>query len=189
MRKLISLSLAIAVFTSLPAVSAMAGDKVKILEATGFDTWNPEYVISPGTIICVNGQFTGDLSNPCTEGTTRVHIKDQIVQMAYFGVNPSEAGPLFNGLNTLFVDCNLDAELNGRCWGKFVWPVSAGGTWQGVIHTEQSFSNWECTIELVGTGIGGPIEGMQLKYYSYTPEWEFVGAFDSEIHDPKAGKE
>lgn len=187
MRKTIVLFVAFAVFTVLITVSGMAKDQEKLLAATGFETLYD--VITPGTIICVHGQFTGNTLSPCTPGTTRVHVKDQIVQMAYFNVSPLSAEPLFDGLNTLTVDCNLDADLNGKCWGKFEWPVSAGGTWQGVIHSEQSFSSWEWKIELFGIGNGGPIEGMQLKYSSFAPPWEFVGTFISWIHDPKADKQ
>jgi hypothetical protein len=185
MRKTISLSVASALFTILLTVSGMAKDPDKTIQVAGFDTLYS--VIDPGMIICVNGQFTGDLGNPCTGGTTRVHIKDQVVQMAYFGITPPTAEPLFDGLNTMTVDCNLDADLNGRCWGKFEWPLSTGGTWNGVIHSEQSFSTWDWKIELVGTGNGGPIEGMQLEYCSSAPPWEFVGTFVSRIHNPKAG--
>jgi hypothetical protein len=167
-------------------VSGWTQEHGKFLSATGLDT--PANVIYPGTIICVDGEFTGDLVSPCTPGTTRVHVKDQVVEMAYTDVVPSELGPLFDGLNTLTVDCNLDATLNGKCWGKFEWPVAAGGTWQGVIHTTQSFSDWSWEIELVGTGNGGAVEGMQLVYSSSALPWDFVGSFVARIHDPKADK-
>jgi len=186
MRKTLFLTFVAVLFVSFFTVSALAKDQGKFMIATGFDTL--VNVIDPGTIICVHGEFTGDLFSPCTEGTTRVHIKDQIVEMSYFSVLPNSTGPLFDGLNTLTVDCNLDASLNGKCWGKFEWPVSAGGTWEGVIHTEQSFSSWEWKIDLVGTGNGGVLEGMQLEYSSCAPPWEFVGEFVARIHDPKAGK-
>ena len=108
--------------------------------------------------------------------------------MGYFSVLPDSSGPFFEGLNRLTVDCNLDASLNGKCWGKFEWPVSAGGTWEGVIHTEQSFSSWEWKMDLVGTGNGGALEGMQLELSSCAPPWEFVGEFIAQIQNPKADK-
>jgi hypothetical protein len=187
MRKTIFLIFVGLLFGAFFTVSSLAKERGKFMTVTGLDTL--VNVISPGTIICVHGQFTGDLFNPCTEGTTRVHIKDQIVEMGSYSVVPDSAGDLFEGLNRMTVDCNLDASLNGKCWGKFEWPVSVGGTWEGVIRTEQSFSSWEWKIDLVGTGDGGDIEGMQLEYFSYAPAWEFVGEFVARIHNPKAGKD
>jgi hypothetical protein len=187
MHKTIFFTIVAVLFISFLTVSSLAKDQGKFMIITGFDTL--ANVIDPGTIICVHGEFTGDLSSPCTEGTTRVHIKGQIVEMISYSVLPDSSGPFFDGLNRLTVDCNLDASLNGKCWGKFEWPVSAGGIWEGVIHTEQSFSSWEWKIDLVGTGNGGALEGMQLEYSSSAPPWEFVGEFMAQTHDPKADKQ
>ncbi len=186
MRKTLFLAFFAVLFVSFLTASALAKEPGKFKTSMGFETL--DNVISPGTIICINGEFTGDIYAPCTEGTTRVHIKDQIVEMSYFSVLPNKNGPLFDGLNRLTVDCNLDALLCGKCWGKFEWPVSAGGTWEGVIHAEHDFSNWEWKLDLVGTGNGGALEGLQLKYSSFAPPWEFVGEFVARIHDPKDGK-
>ena len=110
MRKTLFFILGFAALTAFIPVSGWTQEQGKFLSAAGFDTLVK--VINPGTIICVAGQLTGDPYSPCTPGTTRVHIKDQIVEMGYLEVTPASAGPLFGGLNRLTVDCNLDASLN-----------------------------------------------------------------------------
>lgn len=163
-----------------------AAEPSKFLLASGYEvTFN---VVDPGTATCIGGVATGDPFNPCV-GSRRVLLKHQVVQTMLFSP-PAPVGPavpLLVGVNTLAIDCSLDGNLKGSCWGTFEWKVDAEATWDGVVSGTFDFSDLSLDYQMVGRGFGGAVDGMQLHYdVIYPGGFSFVGEFAARVHDPKA---
>jgi hypothetical protein len=117
----------------------------------------------PPQVRCIGGELT-DLPLPqCSEGAQRVFGRSEV--QIWAPVNPSESvASLLNGPITFVVNCNMNANYRGPCWGTFEWDVSPVGIWEGTWTAPvMDLMTYESQISLVGHGIGGDIEGMQLK--------------------------
>ncbi|MGE5345187.1 MAG: hypothetical protein ACM3JH_04455 [Acidithiobacillales bacterium] len=173
-------------FTIVATGATTAAEPPKFLTASGQEvTFN---VVDPGTVTCIGGVATGDPFNPCV-GSRRVLLKHQVVQTMLFSP-PAPVGPavpLLAGVNTISIDCSLDGNLKGSCWGTFEWKVDAEATWDGVVSGSFDFSDLSLDYQMVGRGFGGAIDGMQLHYdVIYPGGFSFVGEFAARVHVPKS---
>jgi len=175
---LFSVALALLLFGS----RTLADNGPEFLFATGQEiTAN---VIDPGTATCIGGQATGDPYDPCL-GSHRVMLDHQVVEAVVLSATGA-AAPLLGGTNTITADCNLDGNLRGRCYGTFEWQVDANSVWTGTLNGEFDFWTFEITFQLVGTGSGGIVDGMQLHYDAYYDGgYDFTGDFVARVHAPK----
>jgi hypothetical protein len=162
--------------------SALAGNGPKFLFATGQEvTVN---VIDAGTATCIGGEATGDPYNPC-DGSHRIMIEHQVVEAAVLTATGA-AVPLLAGTDTVTIDCNLDGNLRGNCWGVFEWQVDHDSLWAGTLNGLFDFSTFAFTYQMVGNGFGGVVDGMQLQYdVSYDGGYDFIGDFVARVHAPK----
>jgi hypothetical protein len=172
--------------TFLAGGTAIAGEHSKFLLASGYEiTFN---VVDPGTATCIGGVATGNPYDPCA-GSRRVLLKHQVVETMLFSP-PAPVGPavpLLAGVNTLTVDCSLDGNLKGSCWGTFEWNVDDESMWGGVVSGTFDYSDLTLDYQMVGRGFGGAVDGMQLHYDAIYPGgFSFVGEFAARVHDPKA---
>ncbi len=175
---LLSVALAVLLFGG----SALAGNGPKFLFSTGQEaTVN---VIDPGTATCIGGEATGDPYNPCA-GSHRIMLKHQVVEAVVLTAT-GEAEPLLAGTDTVTIDCNLDGNLRGNCWGTFEWQVDDDSLWAGTLNGLFDFSTFAFTYQMVGNGFGGVVDGMQLQYdVSYDGGYDFIGDFVARVHAPK----
>jgi len=175
---LLSVTLALLV----PGGNALAGNPSKFLFASGQEATTN--VIDPGTAVCIGGEATGDPFNPC-DGSHRVILKHQVVEAALVSAT-GEAAPLLAGLDTVTIDCNLDGNLRGNCWGIFEWQVDDASLWAGTLSGSFDFSTFTFTYQMVGNGFGGVVDGMQLHYdVTYDGGYDFIGDFVARVHAPK----
>ena len=77
------------------------------------------------------------------------------------GEYTGEAGPLVYGDVTLQVSCNLDAKLQGPCWGTFELPVE-GGAWEGSWNGQFDLAVSASSVSVVGHG-SGSVGGKRMK--------------------------
>jgi hypothetical protein len=169
--------------TFLFSTSVLAGDGPKFMFATGQEVTFD--VPDPGTATCIGGVATGDPYDPC-HGSHRVMLKHQVVETELLPGATGDAVPLLAGTNTETIDCNLDGDLRGNCWGVFEWKVDAESTWAGVLRGTFDFATFSFVYRLVGRGFGGEVDGMQLQYdVSYDGGYDFVGDFVARVHSPK----
>jgi hypothetical protein len=166
------------------ATSAPAGRGPNFMFATGEEvTFN---VVDPGTVTCIGGEATGDPYDPCHE-SQRVMLKHQVVQTMLLPGASGDAAPLLDGTATVTIDCNLDGDLRGHCWGVFEWQVDAESRWAGVVSGTFDFRTFSFVYRLVGRGFGGTVDGMQLQYdVSYDGGYDFIGDFVARVHSPRA---
>lgn len=174
------------------AGTAVAGEPSKFLLATGQEiTFN---VIDPGTATCIGGIATGDPYYPCID-SRRIRLAHQVVQARLLS-DPEPVGPavpLLSGVNTMTIDCSLDGNLKGACWGTFEWAVDDTASWAGVLSGTFDFATITLDFQLVGRGFGGAVDGLQLHYDCFYPGvvWVddvpvMIGDFVARVHDPKA---
>ncbi len=71
------------------------------------------------------------------------------------------AGALASGTGPVTMNCNLDEDLTGPCWGRFHFRNSAG-SWEGVWQGTFSFATGSGSYRAVGHGLGG-FRGMVLE--------------------------
>lgn len=178
-------SFAAALAIVLISGTAIAGNGPRFLIATGQEaTVN---IIDPGAVTCIGGTATGDLWVPCLD-SHRIMIRHQVVQTMLVDDPPpvGEAVPLLAGICTVRIDCSLDGDLNGNCWGTFEWNVDDDVAWAGVVSGTFDFTTFAMDYKLIGRGFGGSIDGMQLHYdVSYDGGYDFVGDFVARVHNPK----
>lgn len=75
------------------------------------------------------------------------------------------AKDLFNGPITFTVNCNLDANCQGPCWGTFQWDIPAlNAKWEGSWNGSFDLHAFASTMSAVGHGGGGQINGLQMKF-------------------------
>jgi hypothetical protein len=117
----------------------------------------------PPQIRCIGGELTGLPFPQCSEGTQRVFGRSEV--QTWGPVNPSESVvSLLNGLITFVVNCNMNASYRGPCWGTFEWDVPGVGIWEGTWTAPvMDLMTYESQISMVGHGMGGDIDGMQIK--------------------------
>ena len=175
----LSLALAALLFSN----SALASNGPKFMFATGQEvSFN---VIDPGTPTCIGGEATGNPYDPCLQ-SHRVLLKHQVVQTMLLPGATGEGVPLLDGASTITLDCNLDGDLRGSCWGVFEWDVDSDSSWAGVVSGTFDFSTFTFVYQMVGKGFGGIVDGMQLHYdVSYDGGYDFIGDFVARVHSPK----
>ena len=120
--------------------------------------------IVPPEVRCVGGEPTGVFPQ-CTEGTRRIFGRSEQQIWYVDSVTPPGAAALLDGPITFVVNCNFNADYRGPCWGTFTWDVpGTGGTWEGQWTAPvMDLITYESEISMVGFGVGGELDGMQLK--------------------------
>ena len=84
-----------------------------------------------------------------------------------------------DGEITFVVNCNFNAESRGPCWGTFEWSVpDIGGVWIGSVTSPlMDLTTYESRFSMVGRGVGGAIDGKQLRFDggSAPGDWYITG--------------
>ena len=76
---------------------------------------------------------------------------------------------MFQGPFRPVVNCNLDENLQGECWGAFELDSSAGGQWKGTWSGKFDLIHYISVVSIVGHGEGGAIDGLQMKMDVMSP--------------------
>ena len=141
------------------------------------------------TITCPGGELLatppGDPSdNPCTPGS-RVHTRGYVITTEFISTDPR-----VDGVSTITVNANFDADGNGPAWGTISISPYEGGTWEGVWEgiRRKVESVWMIPVHASLRGTG-PLEGMHYKAVDtiVTPTFVVVcytGFIDGVIIDP-----
>ncbi len=120
--------------------------------------------LQPPQVSCAGGEPTGLPFPPCSEGTGRILVKDEVQQWAPASLSDSVRSWLM-GTITFEINCTLNEAYRGPCWGKFEWDVPGVGTWQGSWTAPvMDLITFESKVSMVGFGAGGDIEGKQLRF-------------------------
>ena len=158
-------------------VSADAQVQPSLLTASGQEV--TVGLVSPGTLECIGGKPLVPPPNPftlCSPETTAVHIRGQVGQASYQNI-AGTATDMFNGMNEIVTNCNLDGGMKGYCWGTFRWTIPDRGLWAGVWYGEFDLQTFTIKYTASGYGEGNALEGMQMSYdavYSGQPLGTFV---------------
>ncbi len=143
-------------------------------------------MVSPGTVECIGGTPVAAPPTPftlCSPGTTVIRLRDRISQAAYQNL-AGTAADMFNGLNDIVTNCNLNSAMNGYCWGTYRWTIPNKGVWSGVWFGDFDLQTLNTRYTAPGFGQGDALEGMQVMYdavYSGQP----VGTFIARVLPPK----
>jgi hypothetical protein len=110
-------------------------------------------------ITCVGG---APLFPYCDSSTTQVLGRLEV--QTWMPASPSRSVAKFlNGPITFVVNCDLNAQYRGPCWGTFEWKVPGVGTWTGFWRAPvMDLVTYESQLSMVGVGSGGQINGRQL---------------------------
>jgi hypothetical protein len=153
------------VILALVAVSCLlvAGQNPKFTFATIQITGDPTPLVA-AQVRCEGTKVT-TTSLPCPPGTKHILGRDE--QQLWFPY-PSEEYPVpdvLNGEITFVINCNFNADYRGPCWGTFEWDVSGIGAWEGTWTAPvMDLMTYESEFSMVGHGVGGEIDGEQLKF-------------------------
>jgi hypothetical protein len=114
---------------------------------------------------CVDGQPADQTLPPylpCSPGTTRAIGRSEV--QIWMPVSPSHTvAELLNGPITFVVNCDMNGQYRGPCWGTFEWNVPGVGTWAGFWTAPiMDLVTYESKLSMVGFGSGGQINGKQL---------------------------
>jgi hypothetical protein len=90
---------------------------------------------------------------------------------------------LTGATNTYVSNCNLDRSLQGPCWGTFEMTVPGQGKWEGTWQGLFDFVHFAASYSLVGHGLGGELEGKQMKYEAFTDGTTYYAVFTARIKD------
>jgi hypothetical protein len=161
-------------------VSGSAGDqgKANFLAAMGKDT-----IISvvAGQAICAGGAPTGGAYPYCSPGTNETVVRGELDGSILTDVTGKGAEMLTGATNTYVSNCNLDRKLQGPCWGTFEMMVPGQGKWEGTWQGIFDFANFAASYSMVGHGLGGQLEGKQLKYEAFTDGTTYYALFTARI--------
>lgn len=149
----------------LPGWQTSAAIKI---EFAGTETFDPDgvlgeplgWIIEPGTFTCPGGDYTGDPTQPCPDGSN-VHLRGnkRLARLA-------TSDPRMTGWNTVEVNANWDADFTGHMWGTFSIELDNDlGFWEGTFQGKRTREGdqWLLVINGTGHGTGGAVEGMQVK--------------------------
>jgi hypothetical protein len=149
-------------------------------------------MVSPGTVTCVGGQPSGSPNpfTPCSPGTRQILTRGEIDRGRYqVTKGPAE---LFAGVNEVVVNCDLDANMAGPCWGTFKWAVRSpflgdpGEIWEGFWFGYFDLTSFIASYRATGYGHGGRLEGLQLELQCVYPGLpEVTGTFTAQVTDTK----
>ena len=164
MRRRVALTiLLVSAVAVLLTASAGAADNPKFLMANGTEIF---LGLQSGEVKCAGGQPTG-LQYPyrqCSEGTNRTLVRGEVQTVLLSGVTGTAAAMFAGATHRSVVNCNLDADLKGQCWGTFKMTVPGQGEWEGAWEGQFDLANLTGSYSAVGHGLGGPLDGLQMKY-------------------------
>jgi len=118
-----------------------------------------------------------------TDDQGRTKIRNRIVQ--YQETMQGPAADLVNGVITTTMNCNLDENWTGPCWGAYQWPISATEKWAGVWEGTFNFGVVAGSYHASGHGEGGKLAGLRLDMDTVYPGYpktavNFVSIIDME---------
>ncbi len=117
-------------------------------------------ILNPGQVMCPGNTPTGNPMLPCPQGS-RIVSRGTLLLIRTESDNPALTGWL-----TLEHNANFAPDYSGPVWGKFSIQLDAGGSWEGTwngIRTKTGDSLWVVHLRIVGHGLGGNVDGMQVK--------------------------
>jgi hypothetical protein len=131
-------------------------------------------------IHCAGGQSAGPEFPYCSPDTKRILGRDEEQTWGPLDFT-SPAAELLDGPITFEVNCNFSPVFRGPCWGKFTWEAG-GGVWEGQwVSPVMDLMTYESEISMVGFGIGGAIDGKQLKVDGGSAPYEWYITVDVRI--------
>jgi hypothetical protein len=114
---------------------------------------------------CVGGQPADPTQYPylpCSAGTTRAISRSEVQAWTAASASRSVA-KLLAGPLTFVVNCDMNAQYRGPCWGTFEWEIPGIGTWAGFWTAPvMDLMTYESKMSMVGVGTGGEIDGKHL---------------------------
>ena len=135
--------------------------------------------VVPPDVTCAGGEPSGLPFPPCSAETTHALARGEIQTWGPVPFSDVEPVPeLLNGPITFVVNCNMNADYRGPCWGTFEWDIPGIGTWEGSWTAPvMDLLTYESRLSMVGHGVGGEIDGKQLKFDggSAPYEWYITG--------------
>lgn len=162
----------------LLSTSTVAKDNPNFLIATGKET--TVGLAEPGKTTCIGGQTLGPLA--CGPGTQRVVVRDMVVLSVLHDVAGAGAAYLEGGTNQFTVNCNLDGDYQGHCWGTFEITIPGkGGSWEGSWGGTFDFAGNSEHLQAIGHGTGGDLDGLQLNYDYLNPGGLGYGLFTARV--------
>ena len=172
---------ALVAFIAVPGI-AVAGKNPKFSFGDGLLGFAA--TVGAGDVRCVGGEPTGGVPQ-CSEGTIRIFGRDEEQIWYTESVSPAPVAEMLEGPITFVVNCNFNAEYRGPCWGTFTWEVpGAGGTWEGQWTAPiMDLMTYESEISMVGFGVGGSLDGMQLKLDGYSNPGDWYITFTVRIKE------
>jgi hypothetical protein len=140
---------------------------------------------SPGTVTCPGAQPTGDPTQPCPPGS-RMNFRGVGWVSRLLSSSPLLTGSFYNVGNNA-----LDQYGTGQVWGTFTIELEAGGVWQGTWTADRTkvLAVWEVRLRGVGRGVGGAVDGLQLRFTEVAPMPTFMpmvwlGSMEAEVLAP-----
>jgi hypothetical protein len=114
-----------------------------------------------GTVTCIGGTPQGPF---CSPETKKILVRGAIRFFNYQEL-AGPAAAFFNGTPRYVFNCNLDKNYSGPCWGTFEWPIAdKGGKWEGTFTGEIDLLKSFVNASVNGHGVGGELDGLQMKY-------------------------
>ncbi len=93
------------------------------------------------------------------------------------------APPMLNGSILFSVNCNFNAAYRGPCWGTFEWTILGVGSWVGTWTAPvMDLVTYESKVSMVGHGVGGEIDGKQLKFDAASAPYDWYVTGTIRIH-------
>jgi hypothetical protein len=163
--------------------------EVQVDEITLYSDWPADLLLVPGEFSCPGGTL------PFCEDANRLHYRGTEIYSCMGGTVPID--PRVEGTVWIQINNNYDINGTGQGWGSFVLvpgdscnksslinpEVYWEGSWQGrreIVSVDPM--TWVHTINVVGHGVGGDLEGLKLRATEvltlYTREaipYEFLG--------------
>jgi hypothetical protein len=159
-----------------------AGENQKLMFGNGLLGFYEEVV--PPQVRCVGGEPTGMAFPQCTEGTIRIFGRAEQQIWLAVSVSPSAVAGLLDGPLTFEVNCNFNAQYRGPCWGSFSWDVPGKGVWEGQWTAPvMDLLTYESELNMIGFGVGGELEGKQLKIDGHSNPGDWYISFAARIKD------
>jgi hypothetical protein len=137
--------------------------------------------VTPPDLRCEGGEPTGLPFPQCSEGTKHIVGRNEVqtwwpMPVPFEGSVPDE----LNGPIIFVVNCNFSADYRGPCRGTFRWELSEDVYWEGTWTAPvMDLVTYEARMSMVGHGVGGEIDGMQIKFdgASEPPDnWFIIGS-------------